>query len=95
MIPLLVECDELLRIYDTIQWIVVMGILNSSRWMHCEGRDLAKEERFHEDPSMIDVAMSFTGHEGIDLSEEPIEENIEICMPLYCIAYIVGLSFCG
>ena len=63
--------------------------------MHCEGRYLAKEERFHEDPSMIDVAMSFTGLKGIDLSEQPIEENIEICMPLYCIAYSVGLSFCG
>ena len=58
-----------------------MGIMNSSRWLHCEGRDLAKEERFHEDPSMIDVAMSFTGLKGIDLSEQPIEENIEICKP--------------
>ena len=60
---------------------MVMGIMNSSRWLHCEGRYLAKEERFHEDPSMIDVAMSFTRLEGIDLSEEPIEENIGICKP--------------
>ena len=78
MMPLLVECDELLRIYD---WIVMMGIMNLSRWLHCVGRDLAKEETFHEDPSMIDVAMSFMGLEGIDLSEEPSEENIEICKP--------------
>ena len=52
-----------------------MGIMNSSRWLHCEGRDLAKEERIHEDPSMIDVAMSFTGLEGKPVL--PLEEEDE------------------
>jgi hypothetical protein len=73
MMPLLVECDELPRIYDPMDSgdgdyeFVPLVALRRQRF--------SEEERFHEDPSMIDVAMSFTGLEGKPVL--PLEEEDE------------------
>jgi len=62
MMPLLVESDELPRIYDPmdsgdgVYKLVPLVALRKQRF--------GEKERFQKDPSMIDAAMSVTGLGG-------------------------------